>query len=105
MNLRNSLATLREDPVRSLAMGAALLVVGWLVLYPLVILVAMGMHDKAGNLTFANYVTIVTDPEGGIASIMATRASLSDSTGDAGEESDEGGAPAASSGDSGDGEE
>ena len=63
MNLRNSLATLREDPVRSLAMGAALLVVGWLVLYPLVILVAMGMHDKAGNLTFANYVTIVTDPQ------------------------------------------
>ena len=53
-------------------------------------------------------VTIVTDPEGGIASIMATRASLSDSTGDGGEGEDEGGAPAAaapSADDSGDGEE
>lgn len=51
-------------------------------------------------------VTIVTDPEGGIASIMATRASLSDSTGEAGD--DEAAAPAAaasSSDDSGDGEE
>jgi large subunit ribosomal protein L25 len=51
-------------------------------------------------------VTIVTDPEGGIASIMATRANLSDAAGEGAEGADEGGAPAAApDGDSGDGEE
>ena len=67
--------------------------------------VELGGSVHVHELVVPAGVTIVTDPEGGIASIMATRASLSDSTGDAGEESDEGGAPAASSGDSGDGEE
>lgn len=68
--------------------------------------VELGGSVHVHELVVPAGVTIVTDPEGGIASIMATRASLSDSTGEAGE--DEGGAPAAaasSSDDSGDGEE
>ena len=69
--------------------------------------VELGGSVHVHELVVPAGVTIVTDPEGGIASIMATRASLSDSTGDAGEGEDEGAAPAAaaSAGDSGDGEE
>ena len=69
--------------------------------------VELGGSVHVHELVVPAGVTIVTDPEGGIASIMATRASLSDSTGDAGEGADEGAAPAAaaSTDDSGDGEE
>ncbi len=59
----NPIATLRQDPIRTLVMAGALLVVGWLVLYPVGILVDMGLHDKAGHWTLANYAAIVTDPQ------------------------------------------
>ena len=69
--------------------------------------VELGGSVHVHELVVPAGVTIVTDPEGGIASIMATRASLSDTTADGGEGEDEGAAPAAaaSAGDSGDGEE
>jgi len=70
--------------------------------------VELGGSVHVHELVVPAGVTIVTDPEGGIASIMATRASLSDGSAEGGEGEDEGGAPAAASapaGDSGDGEE
>jgi len=70
--------------------------------------VELGGSVHVHELVVPAGVTIVTDPEGGIASIMATRASLSDGSVEGGEGEDEGGAPAAASapaGDSGDGEE
>ena len=69
--------------------------------------VELGGSVHVHELVVPAGVTIVTDPEGGIASIMATRASLSDTTAAGGEGEDEGAAPAAaaSAGDSGDGEE
>ena len=72
--------------------------------------VELGGSVHVHELVTPDGVTIVSDPEGGIASIMATRASLSDAdTGaEGGEGEDEGGAPAAaapSGDDSGDGEE
>ena len=69
--------------------------------------VELGGSVHVHELVVPAGVTIVTDPEGGIASSMATRASLSDTTADGGEGEDEGAAPAAaaSAGDSGDGEE
>ena len=60
--LRRPFDSLRQDPVRTLLMAVALAVVGWLVLYPLFILFRMGMHDKAGHLTLANYVAVFTEP-------------------------------------------
>ena len=60
--LRRPFDSLRQDPVRTLLMAAALAVGGWLVLYPLFILFRMGMHDKAGNLTLANYIAVFTEP-------------------------------------------
>jgi large subunit ribosomal protein L25 len=70
--------------------------------------VELGGSVHVHELVVPAGVAIVTDPEGGIASIMATRASLSDGIAEAGEGEDEGGAPAAAAapaGDSGDGEE
>lgn len=52
----------RRDPARTLLMAAALLVVGWLVLYPLAILLLLGLHDKAGQWTLDNYATVFTEP-------------------------------------------
>jgi large subunit ribosomal protein L25 len=68
--------------------------------------VELGGSVHVHELVVPAGVTIVTDAEGGIASIMATRASLSDSTAEGDEGMDEGGAPAAApAGDSGDEEE
>jgi large subunit ribosomal protein L25 len=70
--------------------------------------VELGGSVHVHELVVPAGVTIVTDPEGGIASIMATRASLSDGTAEGGDAEGEGGAPAAAdapAGDSGDGEE
>ncbi len=70
--------------------------------------VELGGSVHVHELVVPAGVAIVTDPEGGIASIMATRASLSDGIAEAGEGEDEGGTPAAAAapaGDSGDGEE
>ena len=68
--------------------------------------VELGGSVHVHELVVPAGVTIVTDSEGGIASIMATRASLSDTTAEGDEGMDEGGAPAAApAGDSGDEEE
>jgi iron(III) transport system permease protein len=60
---RRAIDSLRQDPVRTLLMAAALAVVGWLVLYPLAILLRMGLHDKDGALTLRNYIDVFTEPQ------------------------------------------
>src|SRR3981189_1383349 len=54
--------SLRRDTARTLLMAAALGLVGWLVLYPLAILLLLGLHDKDGARTFDNYRPVFTAP-------------------------------------------
>ena len=54
--------SLRRDTARTLLMAAALGLVGWLVLYPLVILLLLGLHDKDGAWTLDNYRAVFTEP-------------------------------------------
>ncbi len=57
--------------------------------------IELGGSLHVGDLQPPAGVTIVTDPEGGIASVMATRASLSEGDAEGAEEGAEGEAPAA----------
>ena len=59
---RRAWDSLRQDPVRTLSMLGVLALVGWLVLYPLAILVVMGLHDRTGALTVQNYLDVLTQP-------------------------------------------
>ena len=54
--------SLRRDTARTLLMAAALGLVGWLVLYPLAILLLLGLHDKDGAWTLDNYRAVFTEP-------------------------------------------
>jgi iron(III) transport system permease protein len=60
--LRRSLNGLRQDGLRTLVMAGALVVVGWLVLYPLAILFRMGLRTRDGAFTLHNYVDVFTEP-------------------------------------------
>jgi iron(III) transport system permease protein len=60
--LRRSLNGLRQDGPRTLVMAGALIVVGWLVLYPLAILFQMGLRTRDGAFTLQNYVAVFTEP-------------------------------------------
>ncbi len=59
--LRRGLDGLRQDWVRTLVMAGALAIVGWLVLYPLFILLQMGLSTPDHHLTLQNYVTVFTE--------------------------------------------
>jgi iron(III) transport system permease protein len=52
----------RQEWLRTLIMIAAVLVVGWLVLYPLGILFKMGFTSAEGGFTLANYALVFTEP-------------------------------------------
>jgi iron(III) transport system permease protein len=60
--LIRGVTSLRQEGARSLIMATAVAVVGWLVLYPLAILFAMGWRAEDGTLTFANYRSVLTEP-------------------------------------------
>src|SRR5262249_32603053 len=53
---------LRQERLRTLIMALAVLVVGWLVLYPLGILFEIGLHAEDGSFTLANYARVFTEP-------------------------------------------
>ena len=53
---------LRQERLRSLIMIVAVLVVGWLVLYPLGILFEIGLRAEDGSFTLANYGLVFTEP-------------------------------------------
>jgi iron(III) transport system permease protein len=53
---------LRQERQRSLVMILAVVVVGWLVLYPLGILFEIGLRTEDGALTLANYQRVFTEP-------------------------------------------
>lgn len=53
---------LRQDRLRTLVMAGALVVIGWLVLYPLAILFRMGLRTPDGAFTLQNYVDVFTEP-------------------------------------------
>lgn len=59
---RRTLDGLLQDGRRTLLMGGALAVVGWLVLYPLFILFRMGLRAPDGSFTLQNYVDVFTEP-------------------------------------------
>jgi iron(III) transport system permease protein len=52
----------RQEWLRTLIMIAAVLAVGWLVLYPLGILFKMGFTSAKGGFTLANYALVFTEP-------------------------------------------
>jgi iron(III) transport system permease protein len=60
--LHRLIDSLRRDTARTLLMAAALGLVGWLVLYPLAILLLLGLHDKDGAWTLDNYRAVFTEP-------------------------------------------
>lgn len=62
LRILGTLEDLRQEWPRTLVMAASVVIVGWLVLYPLGILFSMGLHDRQGALSFANYVAVFTEP-------------------------------------------
>jgi iron(III) transport system permease protein len=54
--------SLRQERQRSLVMILAVIVVGWLVLYPLGILFEIGLHTEDGALTLSNYKQVFAEP-------------------------------------------
>ena len=69
---------LRQEWVRSLIMVAAVVIVGWLVLYPLGILFEIGLRAEDGSLTLANYRGVFTEP--GLVSALVNSIILSVAT-------------------------
>ena len=53
---------LRQEGLKTAIMAAAIVIVGWLVLYPLGILFNMGLRDRTGAFTLANYGAVFTEP-------------------------------------------
>src|SRR5262245_32762767 len=53
---------LRQERLRTLIMSLAVLVVGWLVLYPLGILFEIGLRTEDGQFTLDNYARVFTEP-------------------------------------------
>ena len=59
---RRSLDSLRQDWLRALIMAAAVATIAWLVLYPLAILLRMGLSTPGGAFPLQNYVDVFTEP-------------------------------------------
>ena len=53
---------LRQEWLRSVIVGAAVLIVGWLVFYPLGIIFEMGLRAEDGSFTLAHYYRVFTEP-------------------------------------------
>ena len=60
--LQRALHDLRQEWLRSLIVGAAVLIVGWLVFYPLGIIFEMGLRAEDGSFTLAHYHRVFTEP-------------------------------------------
>src|SRR5437773_12167845 len=60
--LARAFDNLRQEWLRSLIVAAAILIVGWLVLYPLGILFNIGLRTEDGAPTLENYVKVFTEP-------------------------------------------
>src|SRR2546425_12412949 len=53
---------LRQEWLRGIILGAAVVIVGWLVFYPLGILFDIGLRAEDGSLTLANYRSVFSEP-------------------------------------------
>jgi len=53
---------LRQEWLRGIILGAAVVIVGWLVFYPLGILFDVGLRAEDGSLTLANYRSVFSEP-------------------------------------------
>ena len=53
---------LRQEWVRSIIVGAAIVIVGWLVFYPLGIIFEMGLRAEDGTFTLGNYYRVLVEP-------------------------------------------
>ncbi len=60
--LVRAVADLRQEWLRSLIVGAAVVTVGWLVFYPLGIIFEMGLRAEDGGVTLAHYHRVLTEP-------------------------------------------
>ena len=60
--LARAIDGVRQEWLRSAVMLVAVLIVGWLVLYPLGILFALSFKAKDGAFTLAHYWTVLTEP-------------------------------------------
>lgn len=62
LRLRRGFDGLRQEAAKSIVMLIAVIVIGWLVLYPLGILFDMSLRAKDGALTTSNYLAVLTEP-------------------------------------------
>jgi iron(III) transport system permease protein len=76
--LASALSDLRQEWLRSVIVGAAVLIVGWLVLYPLGIIFEMGLRTEDGRLTLDNYRRVLVEP--GLASALVNSIVISVAT-------------------------
>ncbi len=53
---------LRQEWLRGIILGAAVVIVGWLVFYPLGILFDIGLRAEDGSLTLTNYRSVFSEP-------------------------------------------
>jgi iron(III) transport system permease protein len=58
----SALEELRQEWLRSVIVGAAILIVGWLVFYPLGIIFEMGLRAEDGSFTLVHYYRVFTEP-------------------------------------------
>ena len=60
--IASALEELRQEWLRSIIVGIAIVIVGWLVFYPLGIIFEMGLRAEDGSLTLAHYQSVLTEP-------------------------------------------
>ena len=58
----SALEELRQEWQRSIIVGVAVLIVAWLVFYPLGIIFEMGLRAEDGSFTLAHYQRVLTEP-------------------------------------------
>jgi iron(III) transport system permease protein len=62
VRLARGVQDLRQEWLRSVVVGAAVVMVGWLVFYPLGIIFEMGLRAEDGSFTLAYYYRVFTEP-------------------------------------------
>src|SRR5262245_11974600 len=58
----SALEELRQEWQRSIIVGAAILIVAWLVCYPLGIIFEMGLRAEDGSFTLDHYYSVLSEP-------------------------------------------
>src|SRR5262245_45008150 len=56
------ISDMRQEWLRTIILVVAVVVLAWLILYPLAILFDLGFRTRDGALTLANYAAVFTEP-------------------------------------------